>query len=126
MKMNIIDFVIFTRGQFLISRWKMASSSNASFQGIPDFSFGSSPESNPVDVDLPDFQVLLRRHWVGKIVEMKNALGICIADGILRNIRSSDVSGQTVPLGETHVAIQVSKTFVDEEAPDEWRYCVKA
>ena len=65
----------------------------------------SSSENSHVDVDLPEFDVLSRRHWVEKIVEMRNACGIIIADGILRNLRSSDVSGRTTPLGETHAAI---------------------
>jgi hypothetical protein len=82
--------------------------------------------SMPVDADLPDFDVLRRREWVGKIVDMQNVSRLTIADGILRNLRSSEISGRTSPLGDSHVAIQVSGTIVLEEAPDEWRYCVKA
>ena len=104
----------------------MASSSNATFVDEFNFSTDCSPEDATLDADLPEFVVLLCRQWVGKIVDMKNVIGSTIVDGILRNLRSSDVSRTTSSLGETHVAIQVSKTFDENEAPDEWRYCVKA
>ena len=34
--------------------------------------------------------------------------------------------GSTGPLGDSQVFVQVSRTFVEEEAPDEWRYSFKS
>ena len=122
-----LKYLINSNAYFLSScSSEMASSSDATFVDEFNFSTDCSPEDVTLDVDLPKFVVLLRRQWVGKIVDMRNVTGSTIADGILRNLRSSDVSGTTSPIGETHVAIQVSKTFDEDEAPEEWRYCVKA
>ena len=79
----------------------------------------------PMDVDLPPFEVLPRRNWVGKIVDMRNIDGVTIASGIVRVLHTVNVRGSDDPLSDSHVAIQVSRTFVHEEAPDEWRYCVR-
>ena len=34
--------------------------------------------------------------------------------------------GSAGPLGDSQVFVQVSRTFVEEEAPDEWRYSFKS
>ena len=34
--------------------------------------------------------------------------------------------GLAGPLGDSQVFVQVSRTFVEEEAPDEWRYSFKS
>lgn len=101
----------------------MADSSNFS-SGDLDFSVDSPSINTPVDADLPPFDVIPRRLWVGKIVDMNNVSGVTIASGILRVLHSTDIPLSGGPLEESHVAVQVSRTFVDEEAPDEWRYCV--
>lgn len=103
----------------------MATSSNSSFDNDLESSVDSPSINIPVDADLPAFEVLPRRHWVGKIVDMRNVSGITIASGILHVLRTMDVPGSDGPLGDAHVAIQVSRTFVEQEAPDEWRYCIR-
>jgi hypothetical protein len=48
-----------------------------------------------------------------------------IAEGLVQNLRSSAIVGSSGPLGDSQVVVQVSSTFVVEEAPDEWRYSFK-
>ena len=102
----------------------MADSTNFSSDDL-DFSVDSPSINTPVDADLPPFDVIPRRLWVEKIVDMKNVSGVTIASGILRVLHSTDIPLTRSPLEESHVAVQVSRTFVEEEAPDEWRYCVR-
>ena len=102
----------------------MATSNESSF-GDLDFPSAGPSIVMPDDVDLPPFAVLPRRNWVGKIVDMGNLGGITIASGIVRVHHTMGVPRSHGPLCETHVAIQVSRTFVEEEPPDGWRYCVR-
>ena len=104
--------------------YEMATSNESSF-GDLDFPSDGPSIVMPDDVDLPPFAVLPRRNWVGKIVDMGNLGGITIASGIVRVHHTMGVPRSHGSLCETHVAIQVSRTFVVEEAPDGWRYCVR-
>ena len=92
-----------------------------------ELDFGTERHSSniPVDVDLPPFEVLPRRCWVGKVVDMKNESGVTIASGIVRNHHTVDLTTSAGSLSESHVPIQVSRTHVLAEAPDGWRYCVR-
>ena len=80
----------------------------------------------PINPDLPEFLVIPPRLWVGKTVSLHNASGVRIAEGLVRNLRSSAIVGSSCPLGDSLVVVQVSSTFVEEEAPDEWRYSFKS
>ena len=79
-----------------------------------------------VDVDLPPFEVLPCRCWIGKVVDMKNKSGVTIASGIVCNHHTIDLTTSAGSLSETHVPIQVSRTHVPAEALDGWRYCVQS
>ena len=79
----------------------------------------------PVDPDVPEFNVIPRRLWEGRTVSLHNGSGVRIAEGLLRNPRSSAILGSSGPLGDSQVVVQVSTTFVPVEAPDEWRYSFK-
>ena len=83
-----------------------------------ELDFGTERHSSniPVDVDLPPFEVLHRRCWVGKVVDMKNVSGVTIASGSVRNHHTVDLTTSAGSLSETHVPIQVSKTHVLAEA----------
>ena len=48
-------------------------------------------------------------------MDMKNLSDVTVAFGILRVLHTMDIAGSAGPLGETHVAIQVSRTFVEEK-----------
>ena len=80
----------------------------------------------PVNPDLPEFLVIPPRLWVGKTVSLHNGSGVCIAEGLVRNLRSNAIVGSAGPLGDSQVFVQVSLTFVEEEASDEWNYLFKS
>ena len=80
----------------------------------------------PVNPDLPEFLMIPSRLWVGKTVSLHNGSGVCIAEELVRNLRSNAIVGSASPLGDSQVFVQVSRTFVEEEAPDEWRYSFKS
>ena len=80
----------------------------------------------PVNPDLPEFLVIPPRLWVGKTVSLHNGTCVCIVEGFVRNLRSNAIVGLADPLGDSQVFVQVSHTFVEEEAPDEWRYSFKS
>ena len=80
----------------------------------------------PVNLDLPEFLVIPPRLWVGKTISLHNGSGVCIAEGLVRNLLSNAIVGSAGPLGGSQVFVQVSRTFVEEEAPDEWRYSFKS
>ena len=76
----------------------------------------------PLNPDVPQFEVIPRRKWDSQCVALHNSDDVKIAEGLLRNIRSSAMEGFSGPLDELDVVVQVSRTFVLAEAPDEWRY----
>ena len=80
----------------------------------------------PMNPKLPEFLVIPPRLWVEKTVSLHNGSGVCIAQGLVRNLRSNAIVGLAGPLGDSQVFVQVSRTFVEEEAPDEWRYSFKS
>ena len=80
----------------------------------------------PVNPDLPEFLVIPPCLWVGKTVSLHNGSGVCIAEGLVQNLRSNAIVGSAGPLGDSQVFLQVSRTFVEKEAPDEWRYLFKS
>ena len=80
----------------------------------------------PVNVDLPKLLMIPPRLWVEKTVLLHNGSGVCIAKGLVQNLRSNAIVGSAGPLGDSQVFVQVSCTFVEEEAPDEWRYSFKS
>ena len=76
--------------------------------------------------DLPEFLVIPSRLWVGKTVSLHNGSGVYIAKGLVQNLQSNAIVGLVSPLGDSQVFVQVSRTFVEEEASDEWRYSFKS
>ena len=76
----------------------------------------------PLNPNLPEFLVIPPRLWVGKTVSLHNGSGVCIAEGLIRNLRSNAIVGLASPFGDSQVFVQVSCMFVEEEALDEWRY----
>ena len=70
--------------------------------------------------------VIPPRLWVGKTVSLHNGSGVCIVEGLVQNLRSNALVGSSGPLCDLQFFVQVSRTFVKEEAPDEWRYSFKS
>ena len=50
--------------------------------------------------------------------------GVPVAKGICRNVSSEVVIGSTNPLGDSHVAVQISSSLSMADVPDEWRYSI--
>ena len=80
----------------------------------------------PVNPDLPEFLVIPPHLWVGKTVSLHNGSGVCIAEGLVQNLRPNAIVKSSSSLGNSQIFVQVSRTFVEEEAPDEWRYSFKS
>ena len=80
----------------------------------------------PVNSEHLEFLVIPPHLWVGKIVSLYNGNGVCIAMGLVQNLRSSAIVGSSGPLGDSQVFVQVSRTFVKKEASNEWRYLFKS
>ena len=62
--------------------------------------------------------------WMGKCVVLYKNDGVPVAKGICRNISSDVVIGTTGPLGDSHVAVQISSSLSMADVPDEWRYSI--
>ena len=93
--------------------------------------YSTSSEDDEDDVSIPEETTAPlcdgtpRRLWVGKCVVLHRADGFPIARGICRNV-SSDVVGSSGPLGESHVAIQISSSLSMADVLDKWRYSIRA
>ena len=61
-----------------------------------------------------------------KCVVLHKANGVPVAKGICCNVSSDVVIGTTGPLGDSHVAIQISSNLSMADVPDEWRYSIRA
>ena len=83
------------------------------------------PVEVPVNPDLPDFVVVPSRQWQNKTVTIYSDDNIPLAEGLIRNPRSSLVSDTVGPLGDSVVVVQVSRSLVEEESEDDWRYSFK-
>ena len=73
---------------------------------------------------IPQCEGIPRRNWTGKCVVLQNASGATMAEGIYGNVSSNDVIGSSGPLGDSHVAVQISSSLSEIDVPDEWRYSV--
>jgi hypothetical protein len=61
-----------------------------------------------------------------KCVSLHNCDGIAVGEGICHSVKSDLVLGSTGPLGDMHVAVQISRSLKPDEFPDDWRYSVRA
>ena len=68
--------------------------------------------NTPVNPDLPEFLVIPPRLWVEKTVLLHNGRGVCIVEGLVRNLQSNAIVGSAGPLGDSQVLVQVSRTFL--------------
>ena len=69
---------------------------------------------------------ILRQLRVGKCVVLYRNDRMPVARGICRNVSSDIVIGTTGPLGDSHVAVQISFSLSMADVPDEWRYSIRA
>ena len=93
--------------------------------------FNSSFDDDGDGVRIPDEPMpplcegIPRRLWVGKYVVLYKNDEVPVAKGICRNVSSDVVIGTTGPLGDSHVAVQISSSLSMADVPDEWRYSIE-
>ena len=98
----------------------MASSSGA----IP---CGNDPVSNVeedvweviCDEDILECKGVPRHLWTTKCVSLHNNDGIALGEGICHSVKSDLVVGSIGPLGDTHVAVQISRSLKPDEFLDD-------
>ena len=95
-------------------------------QCTSSFDEDSSMMTNMDDSVIPQCEGIPRWNWTGKCVVLQNVSGAVVAEGIYRNVSSDDVIGSSGPLGDSHVAVQISSSLSEIDVPDEWRYLVRA
>ena len=92
--------------------------------------FNSSSDDDGDGVRVPDEPVpplcegIPRRLWMGKCMVLYKSHGVPVAKGICRNVSSDVVIGSIGPLGDSHVAVQISSSLSMADVPDEWRYSI--
>ena len=91
----------------------------------------SSDEDSSMMTNMDDSIILQcegipRRNWTSKCVVLQNVSSAVVAEGICHNVSSDDVIGSSSPLGDSHVAVQISSSLSEIDVPDEWRYSVRA
>jgi hypothetical protein len=64
--------------------------------------------------------------WTTKCVSLHNDNGILVVEGICYSVKSDLVVGSIVPLGDTHVAIRISRNHKADEFPKDWKCTVQA
>ena len=74
----------------------------------------------------PLYEGILRRLWLEKCEVLYKNEGVLVARGICRKVSSDVVIGTTSPLGDSHVALQISSTLSMADVLDEWRYSIRA
>jgi hypothetical protein len=77
------------------------------------------------DRDIPECEGVPRHLWT-KCVSLHNCDRIAVGEGICHSVKSDQVLGSTGPLGDTHVAVQISKNLKPDEFLDDWRYSIRA
>lgn len=88
-----------------------------------DVELASLPE---VSEDIPSCEGIPRRLWAAKFVTLHGVGGFPVAEGLCHSVSYDLVLGCNGPLGDSHVAVQISKSLSLEHVPDEWRYSVRA
>ena len=78
------------------------------------------------DRDIPECNGVPHHLWTTKCVSLHNNDGIAVGEGICHSVKSNLVVGSTGPLGDTHVAVQISRSLKPDEFPDDWRYILAA
>ena len=86
-----------------------------------------SMDSQPEEVIvILDCEGIPRPMWMTKVVDLHSLSGVHVAQGIYYSVSSDVVIGANGPLGDLHVAVQISKTLNHEVVLDEWRYSLQA
>ena len=79
-----------------------------------------------MNVGIPEYEGLPRRLWNSKCVTLYNDEGLLVGEGTCHSVNSDLVLGATGPLGDTHVAVFVAKSHLEEHLPQERIYSLVA
>jgi hypothetical protein len=98
----------------------MASSSfNNEIEVDPIFDLEEGAAQVVSDHDIPECEGVPRHLWTTKCVSLHNNDGNAVGEGICHSIKSDPVVGSNGPLGDTHVAVQISKSLKPDEFPED-------
>lgn len=79
-----------------------------------------------MNVGIPECEGLPRRLWNTMCVTLYNIDGVLVGEGTCHSINSDLVLGASAPLGDTHVAVHISKTHSLEDIPQDRVYSLLA
>src|ERR1700738_4601576 len=79
-----------------------------------------------MNVDIPECEGLPRRLWNTMCVTLYNIEGVLVGEGTCHSVNSDLVLGANGPLGDTHVAVHISKTHSEVDIPHESIYSLLA
>ena len=79
-----------------------------------------------MNVGIPKCEGLPRRLWNTKCVTLYNDERLLVGEGTCHNENSDLVLGATGPLGDTHVAVFVAMSHLEEHLPQERVYSLVA
>jgi hypothetical protein len=97
----------------------MASSSGfIRYENDPLFDIEEDVQEVLSDRDIPECEGVPRHLWTTKCVSLHNSDGIAIGEGICHNVKSNLVVRSTGPLGDTHLAVQISRNLKPDEFPN--------
>ena len=100
------------------------------FTGMPPHVMDDSDDKlgvlEEMNVGIPECKGLPRRLWNTKCVTLYNEEGVLVGEGTCHSVNSDLVLGTTGPLGNSHVAVFVAKTYSEEHLPKERVYSLVA
>jgi hypothetical protein len=98
------------------------------FNPLPVYSSDEEEIDNLADevIEIPICEGIPRRLWMTQVVDLHNEAGGLVAQGICHSVNSDLVIGSNGPLGDSLVAVQISKSLNAEDVPDDWKYSLRA
>ena len=75
-----------------------------------------------MNIDIPECEGLPRRLWNTMCVTLYNIQGTLVGEGTCHSVNSDLVLGTNDPLGDTHVAVHISRTHSEEDNSGDWVY----
>lgn len=87
-----------------------------------DFMASSEDEFQNVEAmneEVPECEGLPRRLWNTMVVTLFNEAGELVGEGVCHSVNSDLVLGANGHLGDTHVAIHISKSHSEADLPEE-------
>ena len=69
--------------------------------------------------EIPNYKGLPRRMWNTKCVTLYNAEGKLVGEGTCHSVNSDLVLGANGPLGDSHVAVHICRTYSKDDISEE-------